>query len=90
MNEPPIIHAPPPPQRRSLWKPIGLTLLVTFFLALSSCAGSLFFQRNSHGSRMMAGVLIVVGMLSLTLFVVLLLVAVIYLFVWIFDRTKSK
>ncbi|MGB2625389.1 MAG: hypothetical protein WAK20_01260 [Candidatus Acidiferrum sp.] len=90
MNEPPIIHSPPPPQRRSLWKPIAITLLVTSLLSFSACAGSLLFHRNSIGSRMIAHALLVVGMLSLAVFVLLFLVAVIYLFVWIFDQARPK
>lgn len=90
MNEPPIIHSPPPAQRRSLWKPIGITLLVTFLLAFSSCAGSLLFRGKSAVSRMVAGVLMAVGVLSVLLFYFLVLVALIYFFVWIFDRARTK
>ncbi len=69
---------------KSLWKPIGITLLTTFLLALSTCAGGLNLGKDS------GYILLYAGLLFIALFFLTLFFAVIYFIVSLIQNAGSK
>jgi hypothetical protein len=77
----------PPAPPRSLWKPIGLTLLATSLLALTTCAGG-FKLGNAPAS--IGPYLLYAGLLFIALFFLTLVFAVGYFIVWLVQRSSSQ
>jgi hypothetical protein len=71
---------PPPPSPRSLWKPIGLTLLASFLLAFCTCAGGFSVGKGPDG---LGSFLIYSGLFFIAVFLLTLCFAAIYLVIWL-------
>jgi hypothetical protein len=84
MTNTPFNRTPPP--ARSLWRPIGLTLVSTLMLAFSTCAGGFAVGKgpNGIGSFLLYSGLIFIGLFLLTLFF-----AVVYFLIWVIQKVKS-
>jgi hypothetical protein len=76
-----------PPQPRSPWRPIGITLLATLTIAITFCGGGASLDGREFGA--IAGILVALGTVSALVFLVTLLVAFILLLVDLF-RGGSK
>ena len=81
MTESPASFPNPP---RSLWKPIGITLLTSFLLALTTCAGGIRFGKDS------GAILIYAGLFFTALFVLTLCFAAIYFVIRLLQNGGSK
>ena len=77
----------PPKHPRSIWKPIGLTLVATALLALTTCAGGFKLGKapNSIGPY-----LLYAGLFFVALFLVTLVFAVVYFIVWLVQSSRSQ
>ena len=80
---------PPPPSEepRSLWKPIGITLVTTFVLSMCTCAGGLSIGKRPDG---IGSLLLYSGLIFLGLFVLTLNVALVYFLIWIIQRMVKR
>ena len=85
MNNAPNLSPVEPP--RSLWRPIGITLISSLFLSFSTCAGAGVLNRASSGLRLF---LFYAGLGFLGLFFLTLLFAAIYLIIWIIQKAGSQ
>jgi hypothetical protein len=79
--------SPPPAPRRSLWKPIGLTLVATSFLALTTCAGGFKLGKAPDS---IGPYLLYAGLFFIALFLLTLLFAAIYLIVWLVQKSRPQ
>jgi hypothetical protein len=77
----------PPKHPRSIWKPIGLTLVATALLALTTCAGGFELGKapNSIGPY-----LLYAGLFFVALFFLTLLFAAIYFIVWLVQKSRPQ
>jgi hypothetical protein len=73
----------PPAKPRSLWKPIGITLLSSFLLAICTCGGGFTIGKDVVG---LSSFLLYAGLLFLAIFVLTVFFAVIYFFIWLAQR----
>jgi len=74
---------PPPPHPRSLWKPIGLTLLSSLLLAICTCGGGFTIGKGTSG---FGSLLLLAGLVFLAIFAFTAFFAVIYFFIWLAQR----
>jgi hypothetical protein len=72
---------------RSLWKPIAFTLLATFFLAFSTCAGGFAMGNRPRGIGV---VLLYAGLFFTGLFLLALFFAAIYFIIWLVQKSGSQ
>jgi hypothetical protein len=74
---------PPPAHPRSLWKPIGITLLSSLILAICTCGGGFTIGKGPDGlgTFLLLSGLVFLGILAFTAFF-----AVIYFFIWLAQR----
>jgi hypothetical protein len=79
-----IPSSPPQNPPGTLWKPIGITLLTTFLLALTTCAGGINLGKDRGYILLYAGLLFI-GLFLLTLFF-----AIVYFIVWLIQNAGSK
>ncbi len=85
MNSTPQAPLESPSQEpRSLWKPIGITILGSFVIALGSCAGGAAL--GSGPLKSISVPLIWIGFLFELVFLGSLIAAVIYFFVTLFFK----
>jgi hypothetical protein len=82
----PNISTPQTPPR-SLWKPIGLTLVATSLLALTTCAGGFKLGKAPDS---IGPYLLYAGLFFIALFLLTLVFAVIYFIVWLVQRSSSQ
>ncbi|HKN24458.1 MAG TPA: hypothetical protein VJX72_06400 [Candidatus Acidoferrum sp.] len=82
MSNFPPPSVPPPP--RSLWKPIGLTLVASLLLGISTCAGGFAIGKG------LGSLLLYAGLMFLGLFLLTLFVAAIYFIVWLVQNARSQ
>jgi hypothetical protein len=75
--------SPPPAQSRSLWKPIGITLLSSFLLAIFTCGGGFTIHKGPDGLETF---LLYSGLIFLAIFALTAFFAVIYFFIWLAQR----
>lgn len=87
MSNPPQL-LPPSPERRSLWKPIGIAILGSFLVGFGSCAGGILLSAGPV--RFLSQVFIMLGMLSFFLFLVSLAVAFFYFLAEVFRKGRGK
>ncbi len=85
MSNFPPPSVPPPP--RSLWKPIGLTLVASLLLGISTCAGGFAIGKGPGG---LGSLLLYAGLMFLGLFFLTLFVAAIYFIIWLVQNARSQ
>jgi hypothetical protein len=78
MNNAPKLSAAESP--RSLWRPIGMTLISSLSLSFSTCAGAGVLNRASGGLSLF---LLYAGLGFLGLFFLTLVFAAIYFIIWV-------
>lgn len=78
---------PVPPPPRSLWKPIGLTLVASLLLSISTCAGGFTIGKGPNG---LGSLLLYAGVMFLGLFLLTLFVAAIYFIIWLIQNARSQ
>jgi hypothetical protein len=83
----PLPPDPSPAPKRSLWKPIGITLLGSFVLAFSTCAGG--FALDGRATKTLGAFFIYAGLLFLGIFVLTSFVAVIYFIIWLVQKARQ-
>jgi len=76
-----------PKPRRSLWKPIGLTLLGSLCLGLSTCVGGFTVGKGPDG---FGTFLLYSGLVFLGLFLLTVLFAVLYFLIWLVQKAGSR
>ena len=83
----PLPPDPSPAPKRSLWKPIGITLLGSFILAFSTCAGG--FALDGRATKTLGAFFTYAGLLFLGIFVLTSFVAVIYFIIWLVQKARQ-
>lgn len=78
----------PPQESRSLWKPIGITILSTFVLAIICCSGGNMIA-SMHLERV-AMALLLVGIASFGSCALALLFAFLYMLYRLLRKTLSR
>jgi hypothetical protein len=81
------LSSPSRPPARTLWKPIGLTLVATLVLALFTCGGGFAVGKGPDG---LGSFLLYTGLLFVGLFLLTLLFAAVYLIVWLIQKPRSQ
>ena len=84
----PLSTDPSPAPKRSLWKPIGITLLGSFILAFSTCAGG-FALNGGRATKILGAFFFYAGLLFFGIFVLTSFVAVIYFIIWLVQRARQ-
>jgi hypothetical protein len=73
----------PPAKPYTLWKPIGITLLSSFILAICTCGGGFTIGKGTDG---LGSLLLLSGLVFLAISAFTAFFAVIYFFIWLARR----